>query len=487
MAPPPATSSAAAAPASPAKEGNFVRDVLLSYGTNVINIVLTTAGGILTARMLGPHQRGIYALVYIFAATVVTFGKLGIAQANVYSIRREKVPPEKVAANALISALVLGAFLALGAFLLRDRLLETFLKGVPVWAFYLSLPLIPVLLFESYFNAVVQALGHFGLYNRRMLIGTISLVSGLFLFLLFVPAAISAAEARQLSGVVTALGWLPAGLTAAILVVTINPVFMDTWLLVTVWRMLRFRLRLDTALLAREVRFGLKSHLQVVAQHLHLRADVYLLAFFLDPAQVAFYVLAAKFVELMLDIPKSIGMVMYPRLASLDDAAMYRLTAQACRRTILVTGLVGVVISLLGPFVIVLWYGEAYRPAGEPLPLLALGVLMMSMMVLLTQSFTSRNRQQVNIVVGALALVANVGLNSILIPSLGLKGAALASCLSYGGASLLLLAAFCLSSRLSPFQVILPRPDDLRFFLGLALNGVEKLRSRRATLPSGAR
>jgi len=348
--PPPSKTQRAAAP-----QGSFTRDALQTYGTNVVNIGLSTAGGIVTARMLGPYQRGIYSLVYLFAATVVTFGKLGLAQANVYSIRRNGIPAERVAANALIVALLLGSILALLAFLLRDWLLGTFLRGVPLWAFYISLPLIPVLLFESYFFAVVQALGHFTLYNRRMLIGTATLVCGLFVFLLAVRG----------------------GLTAAILVITINPIVMDTWLLVTVWRMLRFRLRLDRTLLAQEIRFGLKSHLQVVTQHLHLRADAYLVAYFLDPSQVAFYVLAAKFAELMLDIPKSVGIVMYPRLAALDDAAMHELTAQACRRTILITCTMGVIISLLGPVLIPLWYGAPYAPAARPLPLIAAGIVMM--------------------------------------------------------------------------------------------------------------
>lgn len=432
------------------KDGSFARDAFATYATNVANICLSTIGGIVTARMLGPYQRGIYSLVYLFAATVVTFGKLGLAQANVYSIRRERVAPERVASNALLVALALGALLIVVALALRRWLLATFLHGVPEWAFLVSLPLIPVLLFESYFYAVVQALGRFSLYNRRMLIGTASLVFWLIIFLTVVPG----------------------GLTAAILVVTLNPVVMDTWLLVTVWRMLRFRLRLDRTLLGREVRFGLKSHLQVVAQHLHLRADVYLVAYFLDPTQVAFYVMAAKFAELMLDIPKAVGVVMYPRLAALDDEAMHQLTAQACRRTLLITGSAAVVISLIGPVLIVLWYGAAYAPAAKPLPFIAAGIVMMSILVLLTQSFTSRNRQQVNIVVGLVALGSNLGLNLVLIPTMGIVGAALASAISYAAAALLLIVLFLRASQLSIVDVLVPRGEDARFFwsiLGRAL------------------
>src|SRR5262249_43530062 len=159
-----------------------------------------------------------------------------------------------------------GCLSAVIVWIFREPLLDKMLRGVPAWAFLISLPVIPILLFESYFYAILQALGKFDLYNRRMLIGTILLVLGLFIFLVLVRG----------------------GLRAAILVVVLNPIMMDAWLLVTVSRMMPLSLRPDVPLLRRQVPFGLKSHVQVVAQHAHLRADMYLVAYFLNPSQVAF-------------------------------------------------------------------------------------------------------------------------------------------------------------------------------------------------------
>jgi len=433
-------------------QATLVGDVFGTYSTRLVNISLSMITGIITARMLGPHQRGVFSLVYLFASTVVTFIKLGLAQASVYSIRRGRIPAERVAANAFIVALALGSVSAVVVFLFRHQLIATFLRGVPEWSVLISLPLIPVLLFESYFNAIVQALGMFGLYNRRLLIGTALLVFGIFV------------------GLVVFNGGLPA----AILVVACNPIVMDSWLFVTVHRMLRFRLRLDWELLGRELRFGLKSHVQIMAQHLHLRADVYLVAYFLNPAQVAFYVMAVRLAEFMLDIPRTVGMVMYPRLASLDDAAMHRLVAQGCRRTLLVTTTAAVLITVAGPSLIVLWYGRAYAPAARPLPFIAGGIVMMSVLVLLTQSFTSRNKQQVNIVVGFVALIGNLGLNLVLIPMWGIVGAALASTISYTAAAGLLVALFLRESRLSIADVLIPGVDDLRFFWGIAMRAARR-------------
>jgi O-antigen/teichoic acid export membrane protein len=444
------------------RERGLAREVFGLYGTNAVRVTLGALSGIITARMLGPHDRGVLALVYLLPATVSTLVKLGLAQAGVYSIRREAVAPERVVANAVIVSFTLGGMSALVTVLLRGPLLSTALRGVPQWAVLMTLPLIPLLLFESYFFAVLQALGRFRLQNSRRFIGGVFLLLGMF------------------TGLVVFRG----GLREAILVAVIAPAVMDAWLLLGARRWLPFRLRLDWPLLRRELRFGLKSHVQVLAQHLHLRADVYLVAYFLDPAQVAFYVLATRLAELLLDVPESVGIVLYPRLASLDEPAMNALSAQACRRTVVVTGIGAALLALFGPLLIVLWYGPAYAPAGAPLRVIMLGAVMMSVSLLLTRSFTSRNKQEVNIAAGFLALAANVTLNMFLIPRLGIVGAAAASAISYSMAATLLVARFRRESRGSMSGLLLPTRDDWQFFWSLCVRAIDSGRKVLQRLPA---
>ncbi|MBI3785718.1 MAG: flippase [Deltaproteobacteria bacterium] len=434
------------------KQTSFVRDVFGTYGTRALTIALGIVMGVITARTLGPNNRGIFSLVYLLPSTIVTFGKLGLAQASIYSIRRRGIEPHRVAANALLSSIFLGTFFVLITFLSRHYLLATVLRGVPEWAMLIALPLVPVLLFESYFYSILQAMGKFPLYNRRLLIGTCLLVAGMAICLI----------------------GFHGGLLAAILVVVCVPIGMDTWLLITVRRWFPFSFRFDLPLLKEELRFGFKSHIQVLAQHLHLRADAYIVAYFLDPTQVAFYTLAVRLAEFMLDVPESIGMVLYPKLAALNDEAMHELTAQACRRTVLVTAIGAAILSLFGPWVIVLWYGEAYAPAGRPLPFVAAGIVMMSLFVLLTRNFTSRNRQQVNVLAGFVALVGNVGLNLFTIPHWGIVGAAMASTISYSLAACLLLYFFSVESKRPWTSLLIPQRSDLRYFVQLTRGAIAR-------------
>ena len=109
------------------------------------------------------------------------------------------------------------------------------------------------------------------------------------------------------------------------------------------------------------------------------------------------------------------------------EQRIHELTAQTCRRTLVVTIPAAAALALLGPWAITLWYGQPYAPAGAPLPWAAVGVSMMSIFVIITRDFTARGKQRVNTAAGLLALATNIALNVYLIPRQGIVGASLRS------------------------------------------------------------
>ena len=249
-------------------------------------------------------------------------------------------------------------------------------------------------------------------------------------------------------------------------------------LLVGTWKMIPFRLWPDWRLLDRQFRFGLKSYTQILAMHLLFRIDVYMVPYFLDPAQTAFYSLALHFTEMILEIPQAVGWVIYPRLTSLPKDEVHRLTAQACRRTVLLTALGGIAVIVLGPIMVPLWYGEAFAAATKPLTFATLGMVTMSVFTIITRDFTSRNNQVVNIRAGTTALVMNVVLNIFMIPRLGISGAALATSLSYSVAAVLVMIPYRRESGIALSEVLVPRTDDVRFIWNALLHALRQVRRR---------
>lgn len=432
-------------------------DILGIFSARVVWTLLGTLTGVVLARKLGPQDRGVLALVLLVPSTVVTFVKLGITQANVYFINRERVPAQSVASNSVLLAVVMGGTAAAIVWALQDSLLVSALKGMAPWALAFAVVRVPLILLDDYLYGVLQAGGHFQLYNTRLVVS----------------------EVLRLVLICAAFFVFHMGLFAAVAIHTLVNVFNLTWLLATMHAAMPFRPGFDPGLLRKQLGFGFRSYVQTLTGHMLLRSDVYLVNYYLDHSQVAFYSLALRFTEMVLEIPQAVGLVLYPRLASLPEHQVHRLTAQACRRTVLLTSICAVALVLFGPWIIVLWYGAAYAPAGEPLFWAAIGALSMSIFVILTRDFTSQNRQAVNIAAGLPALVTNVVLNVILIPRMGIVGAAMSTALAYSSACAILLFFFLPRAKLSLREVLVATSEDLHFFRELLQRVFRRARFRR--------
>ena len=428
------------------KIGSALRDTLGILGTRVIWSVMGLVSGVVLARWLGPHDRGVLALVLLLPSTVLTLVKLGVSQATVFFINRKEATVDQVASNSVILALLLGLVSSVFVWVTRDNLLHKVLSDVPDWALLLALVRIPLLLLDNYLYSILQATGQFGLYNRRLL----------------------QSESIRLVLVAVFVVGLNMGLAAAVATYTFIGLVNIVWLMFNMRETIHFSLSFDTALLRRMLSFGIRSYVQVVTAHLLLRIDVYMVQAFLGPAQTAFYALALHFTELVLEVPQAIGLVLYPKLAALPEEQMHRLTAQSCRRTLMVTAPAALALALVGPWVITLWYGKAYAQAGAPLPWAAVGVAAMSIFVIITRDFTARQKQRVNTVAGLLALATNVALNVVLIPTWGIVGASFATAVAYSGACVILIYFFLHESGLRWADVIVPTRDDIAYFGGIA-------------------
>ncbi|MBI5506850.1 MAG: flippase [Deltaproteobacteria bacterium] len=419
--------------------------------------------GIITARTLGPANRGIFSVVTAFPASLTTLTKFGQAQSTIYFIKREREDVVRVASTAVIFGLVAGTILIVATYLLRDQIVGSMLKGVPLWALLAVLPMIPTLLVESYLYGVLQATDGFRVYNARLIGESILTLIGMAVVLL----------------------WLGYSLPGALAVAVTLRVVMVSWVLWTVQRQHGLHAQFDFPLFRRMLRYGLKSHLQIIASHFNFKAGVYLCAYYLTPSEVAFYAIGAHLAERMMQVPQSLGLAMFPRLAGSSEERVHAMTAAACRQTLAITVVMALALSLLGRFAIITLYGERYAPAAVPLVYIAWGIVMMSQYVLLSRDFTARDRQVINVIAAYVALLGNVGLNVVLIPRLGIEGAAIGTATSYSVAALLLYVFFVRESGLPWYESLAPRASDFELWKRVGREGLGRVRDARARGKAG--
>jgi O-antigen/teichoic acid export membrane protein len=246
-----------------------------------------------------------------------------------------------------------------------------------------------------------------------------------------------------------------------VLVQTAIVVFMSIWLTIRVHREAPLTLHVNGALLKDMLGFGGKSYVQTLAATLHLRIDQYVLAYVRSPTEVGYYGIGVTLVGLLLKISEATGTVMFPRLAASDRREAQLATARVVRHTLFLTAIGVVAFAIAGPIAVRVLFGEKFTPAIVPMLILLPGALVMSLYQLLTRSFTSDARQEINIVAAVTALILNVALNLLLDPRFGAAGAAMSHGISYGVAAIILLVAFIRESGLGVRETLWIRRSDV--------------------------
>src|SRR5262245_5374780 len=423
------------------------------FGAQVAMTLLGVVTGVITARTLGPRDRGLFQLLTLLPVTLSNFAKLGIPQANVYFMRRRGAAPADIATNSLWFALGLGGLLALICYAGRGWLLANVLKEAPPAVLGPVLALIPFVLLQAFLLGLLQAQERFAEYSFQQIAPTV----------------------LGLVGMSVALLWLRAGLVGAVLTQTGVVAIVTVWLVARIHRRAPLRLGGNRDLARGMLSFGGKSYLQTLASTLHFRIDQYMIAYLLDPTQVGYYAIAVNLTNLLLKIPDATGTVLFPRLAGSSDRDAHAATTRACRYTLLITIGVAVCYALLGPLAIRVLYGHRFEASIRPMQLMLPGIVMISLYLILTRNFTSRNRQEVNIVAAFAALAINFGLNWVLIPRFGIGGAAVSTAVSYSIAALILLVVFVRESGHSVAETVLVRWADVTGLVRLTMGGPRRV------------
>jgi O-antigen/teichoic acid export membrane protein len=434
----------------------FIRNVFYTFSTQIFTVVANFLVGVVLARSLSPADRGIMVLMMTLPWTVVSLVSLGLPQANIYMIGRRHHAPRSVLGNSLVMAVILGLLSVAVLHLARPWLLQTVLKDVPSRLWVVLILLAPTILVDVMTTSILCARQRFDLFNlRRVALPILLLV-----------------------GFVAGLVILRCGLTAAAWVYLGAAVSMACLSLVLVNREVPLVASFDPDLAQKSLRFGFKSYLHDLVGNLNYRVDMYILAFFLTPTQIAFYGVATSIAEIAWYIPNSVGTVLFPRLTHAPEQEVHQITARVCRNTLALTGIVVAGLSALGWYFVPLVYGEPYRETVPPLLILLPGVLAMVIYKVLARDFNSRNKQQVPILTAAIALTLNAGLDLLLIQRWGVVGAAVASTVGYTAAGVVLLIFFVRESGLAWKDAVIPRLDEMVGHLNWARGGFQDIVTR---------
>lgn len=439
---------------------SFVFAASQTFSTQVLIFLIGFGSSIILARVLGPEGRGAFALLVTILSVITTFGNLGLHISNVYYGASDHSSVANLTQNSLTIAVLMGIILVTGGIGLSyvpaiNNFLEANLIAQPM--LWIVLGLVPFSLLSSYLASILLGCGHIHRYNWANV----------------------GQPAFQLVFLVLFLAVFQQGLVGSIAAYMLATLGSTAIAIYWVRQLAPVKLGLERGLLRKSLIYGVKANIGHIAQFLNYRLDMFLVAYFLGPAAVGFYAIAVGLAEKLWMIPSAIGTVLFPRVSAVGESKANALTPGVTRHaTFLVTLLALGLASLAHPLIVGV-YGAAFAPSVLPFLFLLPGVVSLSVGKILANDLAGRGKPEYWTIGAWGSLGMTLVLDLALIPRWGLVGAAIASSLSYGLLSLIVLAAFKRMTGISFKDLFTVKNTDIHTYKRFLSEAVEKARTWR--------
>jgi O-antigen/teichoic acid export membrane protein len=396
--------------------------------------------GALTARWLGPHDKGLVSLVALLAHLVSLFGALGVHEALAYVRNRRGFTAAEVHAGIVLLVGAWGLPLALGtAWAVHAFGALLWRVEVPLWLALMTGALVWLRLSLLLGRHHLVAEGRFGVAN------TLDVLFVVVPFALVLPLGLAhRADAMSVLGVTLVATWAIA---------IAQSILRRGYRGPAPWGRMR-------AMLGATMRYSLQTCARVVGANLLYRVNVFLVGAMLDLRSVGWYAAALMGAEVLLRVPDAITWWLAPRASCAEEGAVNGLTARALRGTLAVTVVLSALLALALPWGVPALLGEAYRPAILPALLLLPGVLCAVVYQVLSAGLTGRGMAGGSLAATWLGVGAMVGLNLLAIPRWGMAGAAGAASLAHLIAATALTITYCRATGSPLAELFLPQPVD---------------------------
>jgi O-antigen/teichoic acid export membrane protein len=402
-----------------------------SAATKLLIIGLNAATGIVTARALAPTGRGELSamiLSYSFLACALT---LGLPSALTYQLRKKPEDASDLLGAGLVLCLLISGISAIIGFFFLPLWIPQY---SPTVLFYARVFLLntPVALFFLIGRAAVESRNGFSASNFSLFGAPAATLAGLIpLKLMGRLTPVSAAWCYVLPGIPLAL-----------------------WMLVHILRIFKPRFHSFFASVRLLLSYGVRSYGIDLCGTMSLYVDQALVVRLLTPDLMGIYVVALSLSRLLNAFHTSVVMVLFPRAVSRPPIEVLEMTGRAVRITTVLTVVCGLGIVAAGPKLLVMLYGADYRGATGILRILVLEVILSGATQVMSQAFMALGRPGVITALQAIGLSLTIPLMLLMIPKLGLTGAALALLISTCARLTFVLASF-------PLLLKLPVPDLL--------------------------
>jgi O-antigen/teichoic acid export membrane protein len=393
------------------RKSSAIRAIAQSIIARSTMIGVNAATGILTARALAPQGRGELSAMIMWPVFLANAMTLGIPNALRYHLRRGTIATKDLVGSALLLSIASNILAAAIAASFMPRILHLYSSDVVRFA-QIFLINAPICILVQLCRATFEASENFKASTQsQWLVPSLNLF-GLVLLALFhrfTPVT---------AGYVYVFGAFPIIL----------------WMVAQLWKKYRPALGEFKTSAKALLSYGIKSYGIDLCTTLSLYVDQTLAVGMLGAEAMGTYVVALSLSRMLsMTIQASVVMVLFPKAVGRSKEEIIAITGKAARVSTLCTVSMAAGIYVFGPTVLHLLYGRAYMSAAPMLRVLLIEVVLASLTGVLAQAAMALGRPGIVTLLQSIGLALTVPFMMIMIPRLGMIGAAYA----------LLLSTFC--------------------------------------------
>ena len=407
-----------------------LRDFGFTFGSKIIILIASIGTQSILAWILGPGPRGSYAVCILFSIVLNLAFVIGTDFASVYFISSKKI---SLSETVLIVTLVGGftSLLAIVAGLLIMRLPFAFLENASTQEFHLALILVPINAFSNAYTRIFTALESFKIF--AFLSVSTGLVNLIFTFIFLYSYSLSVEGALYANIVSSGLSIIVA---LFILVTKFNLRFVKTSL----------KNFFDI------ISYEFRHYVGKVSNEVNYRAGEILLALFATKEQIGYFSLAVLITSRVNIIPDSLNPVLMPKIA-FNKTGAERLVAQGARITGIICAAMLLVLVIFAQEIVSIFFSPSFLPSVLLIRIMAIGLLVRSACKVFIPYLLGTNHPGLVSVAIIVGIPLNLGLLLLLLPAMGLPGAAIAMISGYIASSVILMYGFSRISGLSTLKI----------------------------------
>jgi len=267
----------------------FLRHFSQSLFTKLLNILFRLVRNALLARILGPADRGLFALICSLPELIMTAGNAGLSNSAAYHVANKSGTLKQIVANTNTQIVCISLILMASSFFLIEQpwLVKDYSISIKTFGLFIAFS-IPLMLIKYININILNVLHRISQVNILSLFESMTpLVLFLFLWGVFDVDPLIAA---------TWAWFCSLGILAILTVVFLKQGFP-----------IRFNRDLQKDLLG----YGVRGHFDTLFQKLLLRIDFLFVSSFLGAEFLGYYAMATAAAELLLVLPNSLAIPMY--------------------------------------------------------------------------------------------------------------------------------------------------------------------------------